>query len=167
VDEADRAVDHAERIAKDQDLAGAAASERAYLAYGATLLAGAERADEAKRAIARARDLLPRSSAHRPLLEFRVGLIAENLEDDRATAERSYRRAHQGAQAAGDELLLSLGEMRDGPEGGPARPWPLGSVMPSGQVWSRSPEPGDAPDRIPRNGRAGQDTSKSANIPMR
>ena len=44
----------------------------------------------------------------RPLLDFRRGLMAEHVADSPDAARAAYRRAHAGATARGDTLLLSF-----------------------------------------------------------
>ena len=85
----------------------AAACARGYLAYAATLLGVHDRLDEAQAALGRASALLPPGAAGRPLLDFRRGLVAENLLQDPASARTAYRRAHAGAEQQQDDLLLS------------------------------------------------------------
>ncbi|WP_370084266.1 hypothetical protein [Streptacidiphilus sp. MAP12-16] len=85
----------------------AAACARGYLAYCATLLREHDRLDEAQAALGRASALLPPDAAGRPLLDFRRGLVAENLLGDPAAARSAYRRAHAGAEQQQDNLLLS------------------------------------------------------------
>lgn len=58
-------------------------------------------------ALSRAAALLSPAAAGRPLLDFRRGLIAQNIADSPQVARAAYRRAHAGATAQGDELLLS------------------------------------------------------------
>ena len=50
----------------------------------------------------------PPGAPGRALLDFRRGLIAENLADSPQAARAAYRRAHAGATAQGDPLLLSF-----------------------------------------------------------
>ena len=50
----------------------------------------------------------PRAARDRALLDFRRGLIAENLSGDPAGARPAFRRAHAGATAHGDQLLCSF-----------------------------------------------------------
>jgi tetratricopeptide (TPR) repeat protein len=106
-EETDAALTHAEAIASDNEQAGAVASERAFFGYTATLLNGKEQTDQARSAIEAADALLSANSRFRPLMEFRHGLIFENLSKDIARARSSYELAHEGATAIGDELLLS------------------------------------------------------------
>ena len=58
---------------------GGAACERGHLAYAATLLGVRDRADEARAALGRAAALLAPGGPAGPLLDFRRGLLAENL----------------------------------------------------------------------------------------
>ncbi|MFE0427102.1 hypothetical protein ACFW15_33015, partial [Streptomyces sp. NPDC058953] len=51
--------------------------------------------------------LSPTSPA-RPLLDFRRGLLAEHIADSPQAARAAYRRAHEGAAAGGDRLLMSF-----------------------------------------------------------
>ncbi|MDN3297888.1 hypothetical protein QWM81_28385 [Streptomyces ficellus] len=105
--EAEDALRAAEAIAQDDDERGAAACERGYLAYASTLLGVRDRADEARAALGRAAALIAPTAPGRPLLDFRRGLIAQNLADSPQAARAAYRRAHAGATAQGDTLLLS------------------------------------------------------------
>ncbi|MFD3820883.1 hypothetical protein [Streptomyces sp. NPDC058625] len=105
--EAEDALRTAEALADTDDERGAAACERGYLAYAATLLAVRDRADEARAALGRAAALIPPGAPARALLDFRRGLIAENLARSPQSARAAYRRAHAGATAHADPLLLS------------------------------------------------------------
>ncbi|WP_405921976.1 hypothetical protein OG239_32415 [Streptomyces sp. NBC_00868] len=106
--EAEDALRIAEAGARDDDDRGAAACERGQLAYAATVLGVRDRADEARSALGRAAALLAPGSRTRPLLDFRRGLVAEHLADDPQSARPAYHRAHAGAVAHGDTLLLSF-----------------------------------------------------------
>ncbi|MEF9907409.1 hypothetical protein [Streptomyces sp. P9-A2] len=105
--EAEDALRTAEALADTDDERGAAACERGYLAYAATLFAVRDRADEARAALGRAAALVPPGAPVRALLDFRRGLIAENLSRSPQSARAAYRRAHAGATAHADPLLLS------------------------------------------------------------
>ncbi|MFE9937795.1 hypothetical protein [Streptomyces hirsutus] len=105
--EAEDALRTAEALADTDDERGAAACERGYLAYAATLFAVRDRADEARAALGRAAALIPPGAPARALLDFRRGLIAENLSRSPQSARAAYRRAHAGATAHADPLLLS------------------------------------------------------------
>ncbi|MGC5341422.1 hypothetical protein ACPXCE_00770 [Streptomyces sp. DT24] len=105
--DAEDALRTAEALAHDDAERGGAACERGHLAYASTLLRVRDRADEARVALSRAAALLPPGAAGRPLLDFRRGLIAQNIADSPQAARAAYRRAHAGATARGDELLLS------------------------------------------------------------
>ncbi|MFC5855255.1 hypothetical protein ACFPZI_26775 [Streptomyces chlorus] len=105
--EAEDALRTAEALADTDDERGAAACERGYLAYAATLFAVRDRADEARAALGRAAALIPPGAPARALLDFRRGLIAENLAHSPQSARAAYRRAHAGATAHADPLLLS------------------------------------------------------------
>ncbi|MFC5674046.1 hypothetical protein [Streptomyces incanus] len=105
--EAEDALRTAEALADTDDERGAAACERGYLAYAATLFAVRDRADEARAALGRAAALIPPGAPARALLDFRRGLIAENLARSPQSAHTAYRRAHAGATAHADPLLLS------------------------------------------------------------
>ncbi|MER7109783.1 hypothetical protein [Streptomyces sp. NPDC000229] len=105
--EAEDALRVAEAIARADDERGAAACERGYLAYASTLLGVRDRADEARAALGRAAALIGPSAPGRPLLDFRRGLIAQNLGDSPQAARAAYLRAHAGASTQGDALLLS------------------------------------------------------------
>ncbi|MFF7788476.1 hypothetical protein [Streptomyces sp. NPDC007991] len=107
-EEAEDALRTAEALAHSDDERGAAACERGYLAYAATLLAVRDRADEARAALGRAAALIPPGAPQRALLDFRRGLLAENLTRSPQAARAAYRRAHAGATAQSDPLLLSF-----------------------------------------------------------
>ncbi|MEU8978197.1 hypothetical protein [Streptomyces sp. NPDC048309] len=106
--EAEDALRTAEAVARSDDERGAAACERGQLAYAATLLGVRDRADEARAALGRAAALLTPGGPGRALLDFRRGLLAENLARSPQAARAAYRRAHAGAVAHGDALLLSF-----------------------------------------------------------
>ncbi|MEU1697367.1 hypothetical protein ABZ590_40310, partial [Streptomyces hirsutus] len=61
----------------------------------------------ARAALGRAAALIPPGAPARALLDFRRGLIAENLSRSPQSARAAYRRAHAGATAHADPLLLS------------------------------------------------------------
>ncbi|WGP13475.1 MULTISPECIES: hypothetical protein [Streptomyces] len=105
--EAEDALRTAEAVARSDDERGAAACERGHLAYASTLLAVRDRADEASVALSRSAALLAPASPARPLLDFRRGLIAQNIAESPQAARAAFRRAHAGAANLGDELLLS------------------------------------------------------------
>ncbi|MEU0104369.1 hypothetical protein ABZ313_03240 [Streptomyces sp. NPDC006251] len=107
-EETEDALRTAEALAHSDDERGAAACERGYLAYAATLLAVRDRADEARAALGRAAALIPPGAPARALLDFRRGLLAENLTRSPQAARAAYRRAHAGATAHADPLLLSF-----------------------------------------------------------
>ncbi|MFE2282288.1 hypothetical protein ACFXAE_34670 [Streptomyces sp. NPDC059454] len=106
-EEAEDALRTAEALAHSDDERGAAACERGCLAYAATLFQVRDRADEARAALGRAAALIAPGAAGRALLDFRRGLIAENLTRSPQAARAAYRRAHAGATAHADPLLLS------------------------------------------------------------
>jgi hypothetical protein len=106
--EAEDALRVAEAVAGTDEERGAAASERGFLAYGATLHSVRDRADEARSAFGRSAALLSPGSPGRPLLDFRRGLVAENIAANPAAARAAYRRAHAGAVAHGDAFLTSF-----------------------------------------------------------
>ena len=106
--EAEDALRTAEALAGTDEERGAAASERGHLAYGATLFSVQDRADEARSAFGRGAALLAPGSPGRPLLDFRRGLVAENIAQNPAAARAAYRRAHAGAVAHGDTFLTSF-----------------------------------------------------------
>ncbi|MFJ4715589.1 hypothetical protein [Streptomyces sp. NPDC088785] len=106
--EAEDALRAAEALAHTDEERGAAACERGQLAYAATLLRVRDRVDEARSAFGRAAALIAPGAAGRALLDFRRGLMAENLTDAPQAARAAYRRAHAGATAHGDPLLLSF-----------------------------------------------------------
>ncbi|MFF8979857.1 hypothetical protein ACF08A_23975 [Streptomyces cellulosae] len=106
-EDAEDALRTAEALAHTDDERGAAACERGYLAYAATLFQVRDRADEARAALGRAAALIAPGAPGRPLLDFRRGLIAENLTRSPQAARAAYRRAHAGATAHADPLLLS------------------------------------------------------------
>ncbi|MEE1756608.1 hypothetical protein [Streptomyces sp. SP18CS02] len=105
--DADDALRAAEAIAQSDEERGAAACERGYLAYASTLLGARDRADEARAALGRAAALIAPAGRGRPLLDFRRGLVAQYLAESPQAARAAYRRAHAGATAQGDTLLLS------------------------------------------------------------
>ncbi|WP_190193000.1 hypothetical protein [Streptomyces minutiscleroticus] len=106
--EAEDALRTAEALAHDDTERGAAACERGQLAYAATLHGVRDRADEARAALGRAAALIAPGAPGRALLDFRRGLLAENLARSPQAARAAYRRAHAGAAAHDDPLLLSF-----------------------------------------------------------
>ncbi|MFH8612233.1 hypothetical protein ACH4D5_32595 [Streptomyces sp. NPDC018029] len=106
--EAEDVLRTAEALAENDDGRGAAACERGQLAYASTVLGVRDRADEARTALGRAAALLAPNASGRPLLDFRRGLIAEHIADSPQSAKAAYRRAHAGATARSDSLLLSF-----------------------------------------------------------
>ncbi|MFI1829328.1 hypothetical protein ACH41E_23195 [Streptomyces sp. NPDC020412] len=106
--DAEDALRVAEAGARDDEERGGAACERGRLAYAATTLGVRDRADEARTALGRAAALLSPTSPQRPLLDFRRGLVAEHIADSPQAARAAYQRAHEGARARGDVLLLSF-----------------------------------------------------------
>jgi tetratricopeptide (TPR) repeat protein len=107
-EEAEDALRTAEAQAHGDEERGAAACERGQLAYAATLHGVRDRADEARAALGRAAALIPPGAPGRALLDFRRGLLAENLARSPQAARAAYRRAHAGASTHGDALLLSF-----------------------------------------------------------
>ena len=105
--DAEDALRTAEALAGDDEARGAAACERGQLGYASTLLGARDRADEARAAMGRAAALLAPGTSGRPLLDFRRGLIAQNLSHSAQSARAAFRRAHAGATAHGQTLLLS------------------------------------------------------------
>jgi hypothetical protein len=106
--DAEDALRIAEAQAQSDDERGAAACERGQLAYAATLHGVRDRADEARAALGRAAALIAPGAPGRALLDFRRGLLAENLARSPQAARAAYRRAHAGAVAQADPLLLSF-----------------------------------------------------------
>jgi hypothetical protein len=106
--EAEDALRTAEAVAQSDEERGAAACERGQLAYAATLHGVRDRADEARAALGRAAALIPPGAPGRALLDFRRGLLAENLTRSPQAARPAYRRAHASAAAHADPLLLSF-----------------------------------------------------------
>jgi tetratricopeptide (TPR) repeat protein len=106
-DEAEAALRIAEAGVTSTEQRAAAACARGFLAYLGSVLGPRDRLDEAQAALGRTSALLPPSATGRPLLDFRRGLVAENLLRDRTAAWIAYRRAHDGALARGDTLLAS------------------------------------------------------------
>jgi tetratricopeptide (TPR) repeat protein len=106
--EAEDALRTAEAMAHTDEERGAAACERGQLAYAATLHGVRDRADEARAALGRAAALIPPGSPGRALLDYRRGLLAENLSRSPQAARAAYRRAHAGAVTHADPLLLSF-----------------------------------------------------------
>ncbi|MCN9244324.1 hypothetical protein NGF19_26660 [Streptomyces sp. RY43-2] len=107
-EEAEDALRTAEAQAHSDEERGAAACERGQLAYAATLHGVRDRADEARVALGRAAALVAPGSSGRALLDFRRGLLAENLARSPQAARAAYQRAHTNAAAHGDALLLSF-----------------------------------------------------------
>ncbi|ARP74465.1 hypothetical protein LK08_01680 [Streptomyces sp. MUSC 125] len=107
-EEAEDALRTAEALAHTDEERGAAACERGQLAYAATLHGVRDRADEARAALGRAAALVPPGAGGRALLDFRRGLLAENLGRSPQAARAAYRRAHAGATSHADPLLLSF-----------------------------------------------------------
>ncbi|MGV9322357.1 hypothetical protein [Streptomyces sp. NPDC003435] len=105
---AEDALRTAEARAHSDEERGAAACERGQLAYASTLHGVRDRVDEARAALGRAAALIPPGAPGRALLDFRRGLLAENLADAPQAARAAYRRAHAGATAQSDPLLLSF-----------------------------------------------------------
>lgn len=147
--DAEEALRAAEAVARTDEERGAAACERGYLAYASTLLGVRDRADEARMALGRAAALIAPAAEGRPLLDFRRGLIAQNLGDSPQAARAAYRRAHAGATAQGDSLLLSFTwrhlaglALREGSwrRRGTVSPSPCGSAR-SSATWSARPPP--------------------------
>lgn len=93
-------------VTSTEQRAGASCA-RGFLAYLASVLGPRDRLDEAQAALGRTSALLPPDAAGRPLLDFRRGLVAENLLRDQTAAWIAYRRSHDGALARGDTLLSS------------------------------------------------------------
>ncbi|MFG2820566.1 hypothetical protein ACGFX4_14200 [Kitasatospora sp. NPDC048365] len=85
----------------------AASCARGFLAYTASVMGRRDRLDEAQAALGRTSALLPPDAPGRPLLDFRRGLVAENLLHDPDAAQSAYRRAHDAAEQRGDRLLRS------------------------------------------------------------
>ncbi|MET9257463.1 hypothetical protein [Streptomyces sp. NPDC003717] len=106
--EAEDALRTAEALAEGDDQRGAAACERGQLAYAATVHGVRDRADEARAALGRAAALIAPGARGRALLDFRRGLVAENLTRSPQGARAAYRRAHAGATAHADALLQSF-----------------------------------------------------------
>ncbi|MDF3289957.1 MULTISPECIES: hypothetical protein [Streptomyces] len=105
--EAEDALRTAEALAGTDEERGRAACERGQLAYTATMFGVRDRSDEARSALGRSAALLAPGAADRALLDFRRGMLAENLTGDPAGARLAFRRAHAGATAHGDRLLAS------------------------------------------------------------
>lgn len=105
--EAESALRLAEGGARGDSERAAAACARGYLAYCSTLLRYHDRLDEAQAALGRASAMLAPGAPTRPLLDFRRGLVADNLLDDPVAARTAYRRAHAGAEQQQDDVLLS------------------------------------------------------------
>ncbi|MDH6139488.1 hypothetical protein P3T35_001488 [Kitasatospora sp. GP30] len=106
-EEAEAALRLAEAGVTSTEQRAAAACARGFLAYLGSVLGPRDRLDEAQAALGRTSALLPPHAAGRPLLDFRRGLVAENLLRDQTAAWIAYRRAHDGALAHGDTLLAS------------------------------------------------------------
>ncbi|MFF6806570.1 hypothetical protein [Streptomyces sp. NPDC012616] len=106
--DAEDALRTAEALAHDDEERGAAACERGHLAYAATVHKVRDRVDEARAALGRAAALIPPDAPARALLDFRRGLLAENIARSPQAARTAYRRAHTAAAAHSDSLLLSF-----------------------------------------------------------
>ncbi|WP_329454941.1 hypothetical protein [Streptomyces sp. NBC_01497] len=106
--EAEDALRTAEATARTDDERGAAACERGHLAYVSSLLRVHDRSDEAHAALGRAAALLEPHAPGRALLDFRRGLVAENLSESPQSARGAYVRAHAAATDHGDTLLMSF-----------------------------------------------------------
>ncbi|MEU3277599.1 hypothetical protein [Streptomyces antibioticus] len=106
--DAEDALRTAEALAHTDEERGAAACERGHLAYAATVHGVRDRVDEARAALGRAAALIPPDAAGRGLLDFRRGLLAENIARSPQAARAAYRRAHTAAAARSDSLLLSF-----------------------------------------------------------
>lgn len=106
--EAEDALRTAEALAQSDEERGAAACERGHLAYAATLLKVRDRADEARAALGRAAALIAPDAPARALLDFRRGLISENLAGSAQAARAAYHRAQAAALTQDDPLLLSF-----------------------------------------------------------
>jgi len=106
-EQAEEALRLAEAGVGSAEQRAAASCARGFLAYVASALGPRDRLDEAQAALGRTSALLPPDAPGRPLLDFRRGLVAENLLRDRTSAWIAYRRAHEGAAERGDELLRS------------------------------------------------------------
>lgn len=105
--EAEAALRLAEAGVVGPEQRAAAACARGFLAYVASVLGRRDRLDEAQAALGRTSALLPPDAPGRPLLDFRRGLVAENLLHDPVAARAAYRRAHAAALERGDGLLCS------------------------------------------------------------
>ncbi|WP_441246738.1 hypothetical protein [Kitasatospora sp. McL0602] len=105
--EAEEALRLAEAEVATTGQRAAASCARGFLAYVASVLGPRDRLDEAQAALGRTSALLPPDAPGRPLLDFRRGLVAENLLHDPTAAGMAYRRAHEGAAETGDGLLSS------------------------------------------------------------
>ncbi|WP_425461412.1 hypothetical protein [Kitasatospora viridis] len=105
--EAEAALRLAEAAVTSTEQRAEAACARGFLAYLGSVLGPRDRLDEAQAALGRTSALLAPNAAARPLLDFRRGLVAENLLRDQTAAWIAYRRAHDGALAHGDTLLAS------------------------------------------------------------
>ncbi|MFF2043200.1 hypothetical protein ACFVVX_22545 [Kitasatospora sp. NPDC058170] len=105
--QAEQALRLAEAVVTSTEQRAAASCARGFLAYVASVLGPRDRLDEAQAALGRTSALLPPDAPGRPLLDFRRGLVAENLQRDPTAAWIAYRRAHEAAGERGDELLRS------------------------------------------------------------
>nr|WP_307853667.1 hypothetical protein [Streptomyces sp. RG38] len=106
--EAEEALRTAEALADTDDERGAAACERGQLAYAATVHGVRDRADEARAALGRAAALIAPGARERAVLDFRRGLLAENVTRSPQAARAAYRRAHAAALSQDDPLLQSF-----------------------------------------------------------
>jgi hypothetical protein len=102
--EAHAAVDQADRLAHDPRTRGLVATERGNLAYAETMRSTPGAADTARECYAAADRLLPPGDPARAALDFRRGVLAETVDEDRPAARAWYERAHA---AASTDLLRS------------------------------------------------------------
>ncbi|MFD0560206.1 hypothetical protein FB566_4204 [Stackebrandtia endophytica] len=120
---AEEAVTQAQDLVEgNNQLTGAAALERAYLAYGLTRLGLDDQTEVAEAALRRADEVLPVNSPRRRLLLFRTGLVRQHLTDAPEVATELYRAALLAAEATRDKLLHAdilqqLGELAQTQEG--------------------------------------------------
>lgn len=107
-DPAAEALEQATQVAESTEDRAQALGETAFFCYAQTVFDGVDRSEDARRMQGQAEGLVGEDSPLAPLLAFRRGLITENLDGDHDAARQFYARAHQAAEANGDELFLSF-----------------------------------------------------------
>lgn len=106
-DDARSATRHARTLARADAERAAALCEDGYLAYVATLLERADRADQAAELLDEAATLAPPATTTWARAQLRRGLVAANLHSRPDLARDWFEQAHDVAVATGDLLLQS------------------------------------------------------------